>query len=197
MENYKNIVEDVSGVKDISIRNRKDYIVHLRYVYFDLCKKYADPKVSLFKIGKEVNRDHASVLHGLNQVDTKLFTRLFFANDEYKEAQKKIILYLSYSFDIEKKIEDLIYKNTNDDPEKSIELSLVNDYWRERNEKLKEQLESSLDDLSNVNERLKGLDLETIEAIKELSEDDFNEFQERNRLFLKVKKSLNSNREFK
>lgn len=51
---------------DISKKTRKREYAEARALYYVLCRKYTI--YSLKKIGEEVNRDHASVIHGINNI---------------------------------------------------------------------------------------------------------------------------------
>lgn len=60
----KRIVENEIGER-IDTRNRTRYLTYARAVY---CKTGRDIGLSLSAIGKEINRDHATVLHSLNNI---------------------------------------------------------------------------------------------------------------------------------
>jgi len=72
----KQLVENIGEVDDISIKSRKRHIVNLRATYAKLCFLYID-KFTLAKCGKEINRDHATIIHALkifkNDYGTKHF----------------------------------------------------------------------------------------------------------------------------
>lgn len=57
-------------LSDLTTRNRKDKNVIARMVFFKVAR-ILFPKISITKVGKIVNRDHATVLHGIWQVDLK------------------------------------------------------------------------------------------------------------------------------
>lgn len=66
----KIIVENISGIADLSIKSRKRYIVDNRFVYFKLCHMYQEILgESLSKIGQTVDKDHTTVLHGVGKFD--------------------------------------------------------------------------------------------------------------------------------
>lgn len=62
----KIIVEEHFNVNLIN-KSRKRHLVEARYIYFKLCMDYADKK-TLASIGKSLNKDHATVLHGIRSV---------------------------------------------------------------------------------------------------------------------------------
>ena len=51
----------------ISVKSRKREIVYMRSIYYKLCKDFTNE--SLDAIGKQVNKDHATVLNGLKIFD--------------------------------------------------------------------------------------------------------------------------------
>lgn len=58
----KEIVDNYFEI-NINRNTRKRNYVEARAIYFKLCREFT--KMSLEEIGKQVNRDHASVLHGI------------------------------------------------------------------------------------------------------------------------------------
>jgi len=52
---------------DLTLSCRKTPTVHARYIYYRLCKDFTYS--SLEQIGKEVGKDHSSVVHGLKQFE--------------------------------------------------------------------------------------------------------------------------------
>jgi hypothetical protein len=60
----KRIVENEIGER-IDTRNRRRYLTYARAVY---CKAGRDMGLSLSSIGKEIKRDHATVLHSVNNI---------------------------------------------------------------------------------------------------------------------------------
>jgi isocitrate/isopropylmalate dehydrogenase len=60
----KRIVESEIGER-IDTRNRTRYLTYARAVY---CRMGRDMGLSLSAIGKEINRDHATVLHSVNNI---------------------------------------------------------------------------------------------------------------------------------
>lgn len=72
--------------QDITINTRKRHIVYLRWIYFKVAKVVTNN--SLDVIGQEVNRDHSSVIHGLNNVEMILKEQYY--NDLYLKILDKI-----------------------------------------------------------------------------------------------------------
>ena len=66
-ETIKEIVENYFELS-ISRNTRKRQYVEARAIYFKLCREFT--QLSLEQIGKSVNRDHASVLHGVRSINT-------------------------------------------------------------------------------------------------------------------------------
>ena len=63
----REVVEQVSRVDDISINSRKKAAVNARFMYFKLCKMYVKNSFTLKACGIEIDRDHATVRHGIIQ----------------------------------------------------------------------------------------------------------------------------------
>ena len=66
-DTIKQIVENYFEIS-ISRNTRKRQYVEARAIYFKLCRIFT--QLSLEQIGKSVNRDHASVLHGVKSINT-------------------------------------------------------------------------------------------------------------------------------
>ena len=66
-DTIKQIVESYFEIS-ISRNTRKRQYVEARAIYFKLCRIFT--QLSLEQIGKSVNRDHASVLHGVKSINT-------------------------------------------------------------------------------------------------------------------------------
>lgn len=66
-ETIKEIVESYFELS-ISRNTRKRQYVEARAIYFKLCREFT--QLSLEQIGESVNRDHASVLHGVRSINT-------------------------------------------------------------------------------------------------------------------------------
>ncbi len=63
----KEVVENKFDLYDISSARRQRKVVNARYIFYRLCKDFTFS--SLDKIGKTVNRDHSSVMHGLKRFE--------------------------------------------------------------------------------------------------------------------------------
>lgn len=64
----REILKIVSNTLDVNIelfseRNKKQYIVDARHIYFYMIKKILLIEISYAELGKIINRDHASVMH--------------------------------------------------------------------------------------------------------------------------------------
>jgi len=66
----KKCVENVTGVEDISSKTRTYEVSTARWLYIKISRE--NTKHSLKSIGKIINRDHSTVLHGVNNVDFEL-----------------------------------------------------------------------------------------------------------------------------
>ena len=90
IEYIKRVVETVSGEK-IGVKNRKQNLVFLRWIYFYLGKQYT--LASHDKIGSLVNRDHASVTHGLaNRKGLSNIEMLLRTDERYNSVYNKCLL---------------------------------------------------------------------------------------------------------
>lgn len=171
-ENIKSLVEQVSGLKDISVKNRKMFNVDVRCVYFQLCDLHLDRRLyTLHEIGKSVNLTHATVIYGLKRAKLFIGQKCFLANDIYKEAEQLLI--------------DL-YK---DKPEpKGNEIKA---YFLNKIDRLHIHYQNEINRLKNENNRLKiEFSDERIEMINALSKEDYNSLLERIDIFLKVNQKL-------
>lgn len=67
--NKEMIKEIVDNYFEINLKRntRKRQYVEARAVFYKLCREFT--KLSLEEIGKQVNRDHASVLHGIRSLN--------------------------------------------------------------------------------------------------------------------------------
>lgn len=80
LKEIRKIIEQYTNI-DISCNIRHNDYVKARCIYYKLARKYT--RCSFIKIGKEVNKHHASVIHGINIFDTfddenmtKLYNRI-------------------------------------------------------------------------------------------------------------------------
>ena len=65
----KMVVEEVTGIFDIGIKSRSRTLTDARFVYYALSKKYLGNRFRTSATGRQVNRDHSTVVHGLKQFD--------------------------------------------------------------------------------------------------------------------------------
>ena len=110
LEIIKNIVE-VKFETKINIKSRIPYIVYARYIYYRLAKDFTF--CSLTQIGSLVNRDHATVLHGLKKFEDLVFTNDREYLDPYHELREDLVDKLKVLVSEEKyyTIDDLIEQN--------------------------------------------------------------------------------------
>jgi hypothetical protein len=85
-EMIREFVEDYYGVV-ISVRTRKQETIKARFMYYKLIR--GNTKLSLDAIGKSLGYDHASVMHGVKQMNSWIATNRHFKND-YRILQNKI-----------------------------------------------------------------------------------------------------------
>ena len=117
IDRIKKIVEVELGI-DLSNKCRDRRSVYARSVYFTLCKDHTI--VSLARIGSIVNRDHATVIHGL-----KVFKQLKLYNERN---------YL----DVYYRVSDVIKrKKLNKAP------NALEDYFKNKSEELEDRLKDS------------------------------------------------------
>lgn len=83
IDKIRELVEHETGY-DLTDRKRTRERVYVRSVYFKLCR--SNTLASLHKIGLSVNKDHATVLHGIRLFDETL-TRW---EKSYVELYKKV-----------------------------------------------------------------------------------------------------------
>lgn len=85
LSDLKIVVDNFFGF-DISTKKRDREFVYARVVYFVICRDLTKSKqISLSQIGKEVNRDHATVLYGFSVWDDHLHK-----DDYYLHAKETI-----------------------------------------------------------------------------------------------------------
>jgi hypothetical protein len=85
----KKVIKEITGV-DINEVSRKREIIEARAVYYKILKQI-DKKKSLKSIGASVGKDHATVLHSLNNYD--MFEQF---NPTLKIFRKEILQKLNY-----------------------------------------------------------------------------------------------------
>ena len=62
------MVEDKLQIPNLKIKDRSRDVYQARFIYFKLARSYCK-YASLSRIGKEVDRDHATVINGLKKYD--------------------------------------------------------------------------------------------------------------------------------
>jgi hypothetical protein len=164
----------------LTSKNRNRSLVYLRYVSFKLCKQLTSE--SLTSIGLEFKKDHATVIHGINQFNIHQNESYF---KEYKEIYNK---YLSYflklsddkDFDFIKDINNIEMMKTAFIKEKEeIEVKLRNEYIKE---------------IDKLNLKLERYEQNSFfSKIASLPYNEFNEIKERINAFL-VMNGMNSHR---
>jgi len=100
MSKYKIIketVERISGIKDLSEKNKKQFVVDVRFIYMKLCYDFNKAKFSLTECGRTIKRDHGTIIYGLRQASNHLNKDYFMANDVYYSA----LSYLTNDFDMD------------------------------------------------------------------------------------------------
>ena len=85
----KQCVENVTGVEDISAKTRTYEVSTARWLYIKIARE--NTKHSLKSIGVIINRDHSTVLHGVNNVDFELS----FNKDLQNKYEAALIISLS------------------------------------------------------------------------------------------------------
>lgn len=84
------LVQKEFNIIDISTKKRGSERVHARWVYFKLARMYTHKSYSV--IGREVKRDHATVLHGLKYIDTDMKDKRFhYVKDIYDKIETFLI----------------------------------------------------------------------------------------------------------
>jgi DNA-binding transcriptional MerR regulator len=66
----KTTVENVTGIEDLATRNRAYEVTMARWLYIKIARE--NTKYSLKSIGNVIDRDHATVLHGVRNIDFEL-----------------------------------------------------------------------------------------------------------------------------
>lgn len=81
----RNKVQDLTGIKDISIKSRKRDYVNARCIYYKLCKEM-NPRDSYESISNEIKQDHSTVVHSINNI----FPQLEIYDKDFYSVYKKI-----------------------------------------------------------------------------------------------------------
>lgn len=180
IKKIKEYYEVESGIKDLSVKSRKRNIVDVRFCYFMSAKTFTDN--SLDSIAKNIKRDHATVLHGINKFRALYGTNSFTANKIYNKVNDKL---------------KIISCKTNDsfDLLNCEDIDLLKQYYRVKHilliEKTQQVISKLYEDKKDFLYKLSILPETMQEQLKELDKEDFKEFIERTELFIKVKNTLN------
>jgi len=168
-ELIKKLVEKDSGVEDISIKSRKRHYVDLRSVYFDLCYDYCNPKQCNESIGKLVNKDHATVLHGRKLIKYILFTSKFTANKTYENVLKIIKKHTDEDCESDSEFYDLIKNMNVKDKLNDNYKKIIMQHWRLKHIRLVEKSHSVINNYKKQNEdiknKLQSLDKNAIQSV--------------------------------
>ena len=91
------LIEKKTGynIEDLKSSNRKREIVHARRIFFVICRKLL--VLSFSKIGNIVNKNHPTVMHGLNKHNTEIGIYKDYSNVYDSIYQDFKILYIEYS----------------------------------------------------------------------------------------------------
>lgn len=85
----KELVEKESGIEDIGIKSRETFVRDCRYVYSKLCYKYV-VSFGTAKCGREINRNHSTILHALKVFKNDYGSEYFSANYIYNSLDLRL-----------------------------------------------------------------------------------------------------------
>ena len=144
----------------------------------DRSKRYTE--CSLAKIGREVKRDHGTVINGLKIFKNIYKTNSYMANKEYQEVNMRLrrIQVPKDDFDV------LNCKDLN----KVIQYYRIKQY--DHIEQYHKVINNYEEKLKTLYENFKHLNLETYKEISELEPEEFEDLNSRIELFLKVNRKL-------
>tara|TARA_R110002126_G_scaffold66873_1_gene169792 strand:+ start:47 stop:622 length:576 start_codon:yes stop_codon:yes gene_type:complete len=172
LESIKNLFIEFSGYDDFDSKTRKRNYVYLRFVYMAICKNYTIN--SLAVIGESCGgRDHATVLHAMKE-----FYHHY--NNDYFKMYKKI-----YD-EVSSLLESHGAKQV--DVTKITEAKIVEarDYYRVR---FLHFIDNQRPVINRMKKKIENLRKRQIfEEIALLDDDDLNDFEERSRAFLSMKR---------
>jgi|TARA_R100000482_G_scaffold124922_1_gene79929 hypothetical protein len=122
IKNIKKIVEEETGY-DLLNKSRKQELVYARAMYYKLCREYS--LNSLQTIARSVNKNHATVLHGI-----KLFDNWICKHDKrYSKIYKNIDEKIEYKFKRESRYKNKEYYKDKY-REKLLELRKISNKYR-------------------------------------------------------------------
>jgi len=171
----KQTVEAFSDIHDLAEKNRTRFVVDHRFLYYKLCKMFI-PNISLERIGKAVNRNHATVINGLEQFESLFNTHDFAANRTFNLCV------------------DSLRKNTD---EKTLEelysVYEVKQHFKFKHKKLVEKSHRV------INKMRRKLDLLSshrfVKKVLELSDEELDELEFRFNNYFLVKEQMRKNKE--
>lgn len=82
------LVQYELGIENLGDKTRTREMTQARFIYFKLARKFCR-YTSLAAIGREVNRDHATVINGLKKYDTEAMHDTYM-NDVYDAISNKL-----------------------------------------------------------------------------------------------------------
>jgi len=135
LQKIKELVEIETKIRDISKKSRLPDIVDARVMYYYLAKKYTE--FSYQRIARQVNRDHATALHGM-----KSYNNWNFASLQYRKQLTKL-----------HSIEQLVPEIKEED----IQPSDFHDLFRARNIALNSQVTRLLAQIEEKDAEIKRL----------------------------------------
>lgn len=128
-------MEIETKISDISVKSRLPYIVDARVMYYYLAKKYTE--FSYQRIARQVDRDHATAIHGM-----KSYNNWNFASLQYRKQLTKL-----------HSIEQLVPEIKEED----IQPSDFHNLFRARNISLNSQVTSLLAQIEEKDAEIKRL----------------------------------------
>ena len=174
----KSYVETSASIDNIGLKKRTRHYSDSRFVYFAMAKKYT--KFPLQTIGKYVNRDHTTVLHGIRQISNII---------QQDESLRKI-----YE-EVDNRLSLLAVKGEEFNVMTCTNVDLLNQYYRIKHIEHTNKYHSVINNLQaknkNLEDKLKIIDENMYKEISELNHQDFIQLQNTMKLFLKVKSKLN------
>lgn len=183
----KEVIEYITGIKDIAIKSRLTPYADARTIYARICVESIFQTTTLEKIGAAINRDHSNIIH----LDKKAFIKKQDIKS-FKELYLKCSERVSELLQIE---ED--QKNLDFDP-----LKFLNDseeVQENRLTELREKLEAQIIKQKEEVKRLKSsLSHKIIGEILELDPEQFEMFETRASVMInnvkKIRTYKNTNR---
>ena len=86
----KNLVEKISGIENIGLRNRKRQISDARHCYFALCRNFSEAPLEIVALTVNL-RHHATVISGLKRFYWLEHQKCYKHNKETYEKCYKIL----------------------------------------------------------------------------------------------------------